>query len=73
MLLHIILAHVILPENCLLVMECDFHLMRDTGFHGPSVPFQEDTPNFCEAAVGSPTKICWLIMLFLQDVIFTAG
>lgn len=26
---------IILPESWLLVMECYFHLMRDTGFHGP--------------------------------------
>lgn len=47
--------------------------MRDTGFHGPLLPFQEDIPNLCEASVDSPTRICLLVMPFLQDVIFTAG
>lgn len=73
MLLHIVLGHIIHPENWLLVMECDFHLMRDTDFHGPSLPFQEDTPNFCESTADSPTTICLLVMLFLQDMVFTVG
>lgn len=72
-MLHIVLGHVILPESWLLVMECDFGLMRDTGFHGQSLPVQEDTLNFSEASVDSPTTICFLATLFLQDVIFTAG
>lgn len=70
-LLHIVLGHALLTNSWLLVLECDFGLMRETGIHWPPLPFQEDSLNFCEARVVSPTTNCLLVMLFLQDVVFT--